>query len=116
MSGTVHHLKPPGAQRRQVALSPDEYELTAELRKWAADHGVNQVDARFEHFVDYCRNRRQAYQDYAAAFRNACRVDWAKLGMPVPLTRCAICRKPTSAWIQRQVGRVCNQCDRQATL
>lgn len=101
-------------QLPRQAPPPAELTLTPELRAWASDHGINKLDDRLEHFLDYCANRAQPYRDPAAAFRNACRADWAKLGAPQPKPRCVRCGSPMSAYTQRRDGRVCDQCDRQS--
>lgn len=88
--------------------------LTPELRAWASDHGITRLDDRLEHFLDYCANRAQPYRDMAAAFRNACRSDWAKLGPPQPKPRCVRCSRPTTSFMRRQDGIVCDTCDRQS--
>ncbi len=86
---------------------PPEFALTLQIRDWAEEHGIERLKDRFEHFIDVALAKGYEYADWPAAFRNACRQDWARLGPPRQLTYCATCGMAIQGgWIQRGHGRV----------
>jgi hypothetical protein len=119
MSATVHRIKPASAKpAKPVPTSiPEDFSLSPELVRWAAERGITRLQDRIEHFIDVAHAKGYVYLDWPAAFRNSCRQDWARLGAPVAVPRCPRCAKPiTGGWTQRQDGRVCDMCDRQGRL
>lgn len=86
---------------------PETFSLSPALVAWAKGAGVERVRERFEHFVDVCAAKGYLYVDWPAAFRTACRKDWAGLGAPRQLVYCDVCAMAiTGAWTQKGYGRV----------
>lgn len=108
MPATIHRL-PRGGREQQST-----FQLTDEIRRWALSKGVQRLDERVEHFNDYCASSGKKYLDYAAAFRNACRQDWARLG-PMSIqtaATCALCHGSLAGgFTNRREGKVCPSCE-----
>ena len=95
-SGTVINPSEKGSPRKRSI--PDDFALTADLRKWAADHGfADLIDQHFAYFVDWAKADpgKRRYIDWPAAFRNCVRGDWgdirrqASRGQPLQSTTTA---------------------------
>lgn len=89
--------------------------VNEQMRSWAKKRGVAHLQERYEHFVDYLANREgKPYRDLQAAFRNACRQDWAKLGFPKFQAEPETCSKCGGSiargHVMSQSGKLCNQC------
>ena len=69
----------PKPEKRKTAL-PSDFSITDELRQWAAQHGINNIDAHLEPFIYKCKANGYKYVDWHSAFQNAVRDDWAKIG------------------------------------
>jgi len=63
---------------KKVGL-PEDFCITDNHRKWAADNGVRHLEKHLSHFVDKCRSKGYQYKDWDAAFRNAMRDNWANI-------------------------------------
>ncbi len=58
---------------------PASFDISAELRTWAAKHGYDGLKQHLDYFRDVAIARGYRYADWDAAFRNAIRSNWAKL-------------------------------------
>ena len=64
---------------------PPDFTISEAVKTWAAKHGFTRLEERLDHFKDACIAKGYTNVDWDAAFRNAIRDDWAKLGMkPTP--------------------------------
>lgn len=114
----VLHLQHPPRESKPAPLTPntsEDYILNPEMRNWARKRGVSRLEERYEHFVDYLANREgKPYRDLLAAFRNACRQDWAKLGFPKfqaePETCCKCHGSIARGHTITRDGKCCNDC------
>lgn len=65
---------------------PADFAVSANVKAWAAEKGITRLDERLEHFVGAAQAKGYEYIDWDAAFMNACRQDWARLGNAVAAT------------------------------
>lgn len=90
---------------------PADFALTDELRAWAKARGITRLEERFEQFCDYSAAKGYQYASWPAAFREACRKDWAQLGQPRAPITCVRC-----GWlcdggnVRTDRGYVCMRC------
>lgn len=59
---------------------PDGFGISDDVRAWAEAKGHHSLELHLEHFVGSAKARGYTYADWDAAFRNAIRDDWAKVG------------------------------------
>ena len=59
---------------------PDGFGISERVRAWAEEKGHGQLEARLENFKGAALAKAYAYADWDAAFMNAIRDNWAKLG------------------------------------
>jgi hypothetical protein len=58
---------------------PDNFQITEQLRVWAAEKGYQDLEAHFENFIGTAKAKGYRYADWTQAFQNAVRQDWAQL-------------------------------------
>lgn len=68
------------APKKRKTPLPEDFGISDRVREWAAEKGHSRLPERFEHFVGSARANGYRYVDWDAAFMNAIRGDWAKLG------------------------------------
>jgi len=108
-------LRQPETKRRKSEAAPisPTFGISSEVKDWAQSRGITKLAERLEHFTDYCRATGKEYKDFDAAFRNACRQDWARLGTNdgVQAMTCAKCHGSLSnGWTGSSKGKLCNSC------
>jgi hypothetical protein len=59
---------------------PSDFGISERVRRWASEHGVENVERHCEHFIGYARANGKRYADWDQALMNAIRDDWAKIG------------------------------------
>jgi hypothetical protein len=70
---TNHHKEPSEENRhKNIRTWPDEFSLTAEMKKYAEAVGVD-ADAEFEAWRDDCAAHQRRYSDWGAAWRTRIR-------------------------------------------
>jgi hypothetical protein len=82
VEGVVEGVKA-HTQRRKKAEThtiPDDFGISDGVRAWASKKGFSRLDDHLESFKLKCRAKSYAYADWDAAFMEAVRNDWAKLG------------------------------------
>ena len=65
---------------------PDDFGISDQVKQWAAENNFDRLDDRLEHFINYAISSGKKYKGrrgWDAAFRNAIKGDWAKLGKAV---------------------------------
>ena len=100
------------AKRSEATYLPADFKLTPALQTWATAHGITKIKDRMEHFTDTALAKGYRYVNWDAAFRNACRQDWARLGGP-SLTGADVCCKCGNAlngYTMTREGKMCNNC------
>ncbi len=103
----------PKRRTNEPTYLPEGFMLNDMLRAWAKSRAITRLDERFEHFTDICLAKGYKYLSWEAAFRNACRQDWAKLGPPsqVIQVQCSKCHKPLiNGHTNTSQGKLCNEC------
>ena len=66
------------------SLLPANFTISDAIKTWAKEHGYTRLNERLDHFKDTAIARGYEYIDWDAAFRNAIRDNWAKLGDESP--------------------------------
>lgn len=75
--------KPKPSSKKKPTQLPADFCISDRVGVWAKEHEHQNLAARLEHFVGYAKANGKTYADWDAAFMNAIRDDWAKLGKPV---------------------------------
>ena len=101
-------------RRTEPHYLPADFVLTPALRQWAVARGITKLDERLEHFTDLALAKSYKYADWEAAFRNACRGDWARLGGPVQGAAqdvcCTCANELHGSYTLTSKGKQCNKC------
>jgi len=66
---------------------PTGFCVTDDLRKWASEKGINNIDSHVEPFITTCKARGYTYVDWKCAFQKAVSGDWAKIGHGIQTQR-----------------------------
>lgn len=64
--------------RKGATSLPPNFGVSEQVRKWAAEKGLNHIDDQLEAFLLYARRKGATYTDWDAALMTAIREDWAK--------------------------------------
>lgn len=67
--------------KKTETLLPDDFGISEQVRAWAEKKGFDRLDEHLEAFIDYARARGKKYVDWDAAFKNAIRGNWGKIGL-----------------------------------
>jgi hypothetical protein len=67
-----------GASKRET-LIPENFSISENVRAWADERGIDQLDAHLANFIDSCKAKGYKYRDWDAAFRGAITKNWAKV-------------------------------------
>ena len=67
-----------GASKRET-LIPENFSISENVKAWAEERGIGQLDAHLSNFIDSCKAKGYKYRDWDAAFRNAITKNWAKV-------------------------------------
>lgn len=67
-------------RRKAGTPIPDDFGISEQVRAWAKTKGYTQLDDHLESFIGKATAKGYRYTDWDAAFKNAIREDWAKLG------------------------------------
>ncbi len=67
-----------GESKRKTPLPP-EFEISDDVRKWAAKNGYTNLGEHLESFKAKCSANGYQYIDWDAAFREAIRADWGRI-------------------------------------
>lgn len=59
---------------------PKDFGISDGVKRWAKEKGFNNLETHLENFVMQATARGYQYADWDAAFKNAIRNDWAKIG------------------------------------
>ena len=59
---------------------PPAFAISERVRTWAAERGIGNLEAHFEHFVGKAKAKGYTYADWDEGLMGAIRDDWAKLG------------------------------------
>jgi len=59
---------------------PENFQISDRVRKWAAGKNQNHLEEHLESFKLKCKSKDYKYIDWDAAFMNAIRDNWAKIG------------------------------------
>lgn len=68
---------------------PEDFGISEQVRQWAAENNFDRLNDRLEHFINYAISSGKKYKGrrgWDAAFRNAIKGDWAKLGKTMSST------------------------------
>ena len=77
---------------------PEKFALSDSVRRWAAEHGVTQLQGHFDHFVGVAKARGYQYSNWDQALMNAIRDNWAKLDrLPVRTTGASLVDRTAAA-------------------
>lgn len=68
-----------GARRPTKTRLPADFQISAQVRAWAKEKGLGDLDRHLESFKAKCTANGYTYADWDAAFMEAVRGDWAKL-------------------------------------
>ena len=66
--------------KKSKTLLPPDFTISYAVKTWAAKQGFTRLEERLDHFKDAAIAKGYTNIDWDAAFRNAIRDDWAKLG------------------------------------
>lgn len=67
-----------GASKRET-LIPENFSISENVKAWADERGIDQLDAHLANFIDSCKAKGYKYRDWDAAFRGAITKNWAKV-------------------------------------
>ncbi len=67
-----------GASKRET-LIPENFSISENVKAWADERGIDQLDAHLANFIDSCKAKGYKYRDWDAAFRNAITKNWARV-------------------------------------
>jgi uncharacterized protein YdaU (DUF1376 family) len=59
---------------------PAGFSISDHVREWAVKKNMNRLDEHLENFISSCQAKGYEYLDWDAAFMNAIRQNWAKVG------------------------------------
>lgn len=79
--------KKPAESKRPASKTaiPDDFGISERVRRWAAENGHQRLGEHLDSFKRKVAARGYRYVDWDAAFMEAIREDWAKLGsLPAP--------------------------------
>ena len=68
---------------------PEDFGISDQVRHWAGENNFCRLEDRLEHFINYAISSGKKYKGrrgWDAAFRNAIKGDWARLGKAVSST------------------------------
>lgn len=77
--------KPASPKRKpktQKTTVPENFEISEQVRIWAASKNFGDLEQHLEYFVSKAAANGYKYADWDAAFKTAIRDDWAKLRTP----------------------------------
>ncbi|MFX9523435.1 hypothetical protein ABTO55_08380 [Acinetobacter baumannii] len=68
--------------KNQKTTVPENFEISEQVRIWAASKNFGDLEQHLEYFVSKAAANGYKYADWDAAFKTAIRDDWAKLRTP----------------------------------
>ncbi|WP_284083956.1 hypothetical protein [Acinetobacter nosocomialis] len=83
ISDVVENLASPKRKpKNQKTTVPENFEISEQVRIWAASKNFGDLEQHLEYFVSKAAANGYKYADWDAAFKTAIRDDWAKLRTP----------------------------------
>lgn len=73
-------ISPKPEKKERKTSIPDGFCVTEELRRWAEEKGINNLDSHVEPFIATCKANGYKYANWHFAFQRAVNDDWAKIG------------------------------------
>ena len=67
-------------QKKKPTPLPEGFSISERVREWAAKKNTVHLEEHLENFVSSCQAKGYEYLDWDAAFMNAVRQNWAKIG------------------------------------
>ncbi len=66
--------------KKKPTSLPEGFSISCRVREWAAGKNHRNLDEHLENFISSCSAKGYEYLDWDAAFMNAIRQNWAKIG------------------------------------